>query len=103
MEMQTPAMPAVAAPDPADIVIAQAEVKQRRRRRWLIVGGVSSLLVSYIMSPVLIQMLYSSGLLPNSAEPIMEIFCLPLTLAYRNSEWMKAFYDWYFNLFGMTA
>ena len=71
----------------------------RRQRRWLIVGGVVSLLIGYPLSSGPARMLLQSGLIPAAVHPLVHVVYLPLTWAYRNSEWIKAFLDWYLKFF----
>ncbi len=78
MKMQTPATSADAAPDPADIVIAQAEARLRRCQRWLIRGGIVALIACYPLSFRTILLLDRRGMLPNSCGPYFEAFYFPL-------------------------
>ena len=82
MEMQTPATSTDAAPDPADIVLAQAEARQRRR--WLIAGGVASLLVSYPLSIGTVIFLAQKGLLPSVLFPILQVIDFPILYLVKN-------------------
>ena len=84
MKMQTPATSADIVPDPADIVIAQAEARQRRRRRWLIVRGVASLIVSYPLNLGTIVFLDEKGLLPTALYPILQTVYFPILYAIKN-------------------
>ena len=84
MEMQTPAMPAVVVPDPADIAIAQTEARQRRRRRGLIAGGVLSLLVGYPLSIGIVLFLDQKGLLPSELVPIVRFIYFPIVYLVNN-------------------
>ncbi len=75
MEMQTSAAAIV---DLADVVIAHAEARQRRRRRWLIVGGIVCLLVSYPLSFGTVVLLVKKGMFPFALYPIAEVIYSPL-------------------------
>ncbi|MEK6258826.1 MAG: hypothetical protein AABP62_09410 [Planctomycetota bacterium] len=99
--MQTPATSADAAPDPADIVIAQAETRQRRRWRWLIVGGVASSILSYVLSAGPALMLERQGKIPGAVRPLVLAAYLPLAWSYENIGWVRYSYDLYFWLLGM--
>ena len=99
MKMQTPATPADTAPDPADIAIARAEARQRHRRRWLVVGGIASLLIGYPLSLGPLVFLGNSNLLPNVLSPILRVWKAPLDWADDQSDIVRDFYDWYLPFF----
>ena len=97
--MQTPATSADTVPDPADIVIAQAETRQRRRRRWLWIIGVAGLLVGYPLSAGPMVYLLDRGAVPASVVPVVHVYFAPLEWALEHSKWVEAFYDWYLPFF----
>ena len=101
MEMQTPATSADTAPDPADIVIARAEAKQRRRWRWLIAGGIASLLVGYPLSFGTAILLDQKGMLPVALYPILQVIYSPFIYALANvpmAEYLLRSYLWFFGI-----
>jgi len=76
--MQTPATPTDATPDPAGIAIAQSEARLGRRRRWLIVCGVASLLMSYLLGPKPITIMEKNSLLSAEFVPILRGIYAPV-------------------------
>ena len=102
MKMQTPATPTDAVPDPADIVIAQAEARQCRRHRWLIAGGIISLLIGYPLSPGPYEMLKRFGLVPRVVDPFIYFVVYgPIHWAISTFPFVGDFYRWYFSLLGI--
>ena len=95
MEMQTPAT----STDPADIAITKAEARKRRRRHWLIVGSVVSLLISYPLSLGPLVFLGNHNLLPEIVSPILRVWKAPLDWADDKSDFVRDFYDWYLPFF----
>ncbi len=98
MKMQTPDTSADTAPDPADIVIAQAEARQRRRWRWLIVGGAASMIVSYPLSFGTLVFLDHKGLLPVALYPILRTIYFPIVFTIDNVPFVKHSYEWYLGI-----
>ena len=98
MEMQTPATSADTTPDPADIAIAQAEARQRRRWRLLIGGGIVSVLVSYPLSLGLVHILHRQGLIPNGTHRILGVIYYPISFTIDNVPLVKHFYEWYLGI-----
>ena len=84
MKMQTPTTTLKAAPDPADIALAQVEARQRRRHRRLIVVGVATLIVSYPLSLGTVVFLDQKGLLPSVLYPILQTVYFPIIYAVMN-------------------
>lgn len=102
MEMQTPVTSEGTVPDPADIAIAQAEGRQRRRRHWLIVGGIASLLVSYPLSRGPVLVLDQQDLLPDALSPILKVIYYPIVFALNNKvPPVERFYEWYLGSLGI--
>lgn len=98
MKMQTPDTPADTIPDPADIAIAQAETRQRRRWRWLIFGGIVSFLIGYPLSFGPLLVLERQGLLPDALGPILRIAYFPIVFAMRRVPLVYSFYEWYLGI-----
>ena len=98
MEMQTPETPAT---DPADIVIAQAEARHRRRLRLLVGLAAVSLSVGYPLSAGPLVVIHQSEFCPKALQPPIEFLLTPLEWANMNSEWVYSFYKWYLPYFGV--
>ena len=100
--MKTPDTSPDPAPDPADLVIAQAEAWQCRRRRWLIAGGIISLLIGYPLSVGPYEMLIRFGLLPREVDSFFYVVVYaPVLWAIKNFPFVGDFYRWYFSLLGI--
>jgi len=100
MGMQTPAVTTV---DPADVLIAQAEVRQRCRRRWLIVGGVVGLLASYPLSLGPLVFLDQNGLIPDSLILILGVIYFPFEHPLNSVPVIEYFFKSYFSLLGIET
>ena len=98
MKMQTPVTPTDAAPDPADIAIAQAEARQRRRRRFVIAGGIASLIINYPLSFGTLLALDHNGFIPTTLYPILRIIYFPMVAATYNVPFVKHAYELYFGI-----
>lgn len=99
--MKTPDTPPDVAPDPADIALAEAESRQCRRRRWLIVGGVTWLIVSYPLSFGPIVFLDQKGLVPSTLYPILQTAYFPIVYLVTNVPIAEQFTKSYFRSLGI--
>ena len=92
-----------AAIDPADVAIARADSRRRRRRVWLVLAGFVFLVVGYILSPGVFVMMEARGMLPPEAEPIVRVLFAPLEFFYNRFPVVEMFYDSYFEVMGVDS
>ena len=101
MEMQTSGTPTDTTLDPADIAIAEAEARRRRRLRLLLGFVAVSLSLGYPLSAGPLLVIHKSEFCPEALQTLIELLLTPLEWAYRNSEWVHFFYEWYLPFFGV--
>ena len=91
--MQTAAMPVENTSGPAEIAISQAEARQRYRQRWLIAGGIVSMIVSYPLSFGSLLYFDDMGFVPDSLYGMLRIVYAPMIILIRSVPSVAEIYE----------